>query len=453
MNIQEVLSSQRVFFQSQKTKNIKFRKIYLEKLKSLIIQNEELLYEAIYKDFGKSKFDTFTTEISFVLKDIDYYLKNLNTLSKPKKVTTNLANQLGKSRLYPEPLGCVLVIGAWNYPYQLSLSPIIAALAAGNCCILKPSEIAENTMKAMAALINENFPPEYLYVYEGGIDETTALLQLKFDHIFFTGSTKVGKIIYKAAAENLTPVTLELGGKSPVIVTKDADLNVAAKRIVWGKFLNAGQTCVAPDYLLVEETVQEQFLEMLRNYIKEFQYSPGSEQYTRIINQRNFQRLIKLIDKEKIYYGGTWSEDQLYIEPTLLIHVDWQDDVMQEEIFGPILPVISFTSFPIALNSILELEKPLSAYLFTNNAEEKETFLQKLSFGGGCVNDVIMHLSNDYLPFGGVGHSGIGNYHGKYGFETFSHQKAVLEKTTWGEPNIKYPPYSEKKLGWIKKLL
>ncbi|MDV7696163.1 aldehyde dehydrogenase [Chryseobacterium soli] len=453
MNIQEVLSSQKVFFQSQKTKNIKFRKIYLEKLKSLIIQNEELLYEAINKDFGKSKFDTFTTEISFVLKDIDYYLKNLKTLSKPKKVTTNLANQLGKSRLYPEPLGCVLVIGAWNYPYQLSLSPIIAALAAGNCCILKPSEIAENTMKAMATIINENFPPEYLYVYEGGIDETTALLQLKFDSIFFTGSTKVGKIVYKAAAENLTPVTLELGGKSPVIVTKDADLNVAAKRIVWGKFLNAGQTCVAPDYLLVEETVQEQFLEMLRNYIKEFQYSPGSEQYTRIINQRNFQRLIKLIDKEKTYYGGTWNEDQLYIEPTLLTQVDWQDDVMQEEIFGPILPMISFTSFPMAINSILEMEKPLSAYLFTNNAEEKENFLQKLSFGGGCINDVIMHLSNDYLPFGGIGHSGIGNYHGKYGFETFSHQKAVLEKTTWGEPNIKYPPYSEKKLSWIKKLL
>jgi aldehyde dehydrogenase (NAD+) len=453
MNIQEVLSSQRVFFQSQKTKNIKFRKIYLEKLKSLIIQHEELLYEAIYKDFRKSKFDTFTTEISFVLKDIDYYLKNLNTLSKPKKVTTNLANQLGKSRLYPEPLGCVLVIGAWNYPYQLSLSPIIAALAAGNCCILKPSEIAENTMKAMAKIINENFPPEYVYVYEGGIDETTALLQLKFDTIFFTGSTKVGKIVYKAAAENLTPVTLELGGKSPVIVTKDANLKVAAKRIVWGKFLNAGQTCVAPDYLLVEESIQEQFLEMIRSYIKEFQYSPGSEQYTRIINQRNFQRLIKLINKEKVYYGGNYNEDGLYIDPTILTQVDWQDDVMQEEIFGPILPVISFTSFHVALNSILELEKPLSAYLFTDNSEEKENFLQKLSFGGGCINDVIMHLSNDHLPFGGVGNSGIGNYHGKYGFETFSHQKAVLERVTWGEPNIKYPPYSEKKLSWIKKFL
>ncbi|MDH6253994.1 aldehyde dehydrogenase (NAD+) [Chryseobacterium sp. H1D6B] len=453
MEIREILSDQRAFFQSQKTKNIKFRKIYLEKLKSLIIQNEELLYEAVYKDFGKSKFDTFTTEISFVLKDIDYYLKNLNSLSKPRRVKTNLANQLGKSRLYPDPLGCILVIGAWNYPYQLSLSPIIAALAAGNCCILKPSEIAENTMKAMAKIINENFPPEYLYVFEGGIDETTQLLKLKFDTIFFTGSTKVGKIVYKAAAENLTPVTLELGGKSPVIVTKDADLQVAAKRIVWGKFLNAGQTCVAPDYLLIEESVQEQFLEMLRNYIKEFKYDPGSEQYTRIINQRNFQRLIKLIDKEKIYDGGKYNEDKLYIEPTILTQVNWEDDAMQEEIFGPILPVIAFQNFNIVLNSILELEKPLSAYLFTNNSEEKENFMQKISFGGGCINDVIMHLSNENLPFGGIGNSGIGNYHGKYGFETFSHQKAVLERATWGEPNIKYPPYSEKKFSWIKRFL
>jgi aldehyde dehydrogenase (NAD+) len=453
MEIRKILSDQRAFFQSQKTKNIKFRKIYLEKLKSLIIQNEELLYEAVYKDFGKSKFDTFTTEISFVLKDIDYYLKNLNSLSKPKRVKTNLASQWGKSRLYPEPLGCVLVIGAWNYPYQLSLSPIIAALAAGNCCILKPSEIAENTMKTMAKIINENFPPEYLYVFEGGVDETTELLKLKFDKIFFTGSTKVGKIVYKAAAENVTPVTLELGGKSPVIVTKDADLEVAAKRIVWGKFLNAGQTCVAPDYLLIEESVQEQFLEILRSYIKKFKYDPESEQYTRIINQKNFQRLIKLINKEKIYHGGKYNEDKLYIEPTILTQVSWEDDVMQEEIFGPILPVISFQNFDIVLNSILELEKPLSAYLFTNNSEEKENFMHKLSFGGGCINDVIMHLSNENLPFGGVGNSGIGNYHGKYGFETFSHPKAVLERATWGEPNIKYPPYSEKKLSWIKRFL
>ncbi|SHL66275.1 aldehyde dehydrogenase [Chryseobacterium polytrichastri] len=453
MEIQEIVSKQKEFFNTQKTKNLKFRKMYLEKLRDLILENENLLNEAIYKDFGKSKFDTFTTEISFILKDINYYLKNLNALAKPKKVRTNLSNQIGNSKIYSDPLGCVLVIGAWNYPYQLSLSPIIAALAAGNCCILKPSEIAENTMKAMSKIINENFPPEYLYVFEGGIEETTELLKLKFDKIFFTGSTKVGKIVYQAAAEHLTLVTLELGGKSPAIITKDANLEVAAKRIVWGKFLNAGQTCVAPDYLLVEESIHEQFIEMLRNQIKAFEYEPGSEQYTRIINQKNFQRLIQLIDKEKIYFGGNYNEEKLYIEPTILNNVHWEDNVMQEEIFGPILPVISFKSFNQTLNYLIELEKPLSAYLFTNNSEEKEAFTQKLSFGGGCINDVVMHLGNDNLPFGGVGTSGMGNYHGKFGFETFSHQKSVLEKATWGEPNIKYPPYSEKKFGWIKKFL
>lgn len=427
--------------------------MYLEKLKELILQNEELLYKAIDKDFGKSKFDTFTTEISFVLKDIDYYLKNLKSLSKPKKVSTNLANQIGKSRIYPEPLGCVLVIGAWNYPYQLSLSPLVAALAAGNCCILKPSEIAENTMQAMARIINGNFPSDYLYVYEGGIDETTELLRLKFDKIFFTGSSKVGKIIYKAAAENLTPVTLELGGKSPAIITKDANLEVSAKRIIWGKFLNAGQTCVAPDYLLIEESVLEQFLEMLRKYIKEFKYELDSQQYTRIINQKNFQRLVQLINKDKIYFGGNYNKEKYYIEPTILTNVNWQDAVMQEEIFGPILPVLSFTSFNQILLTISDLEKPLAAYLFTDNSEEKEAFKQKISFGGGCINDVIMHLSNDHLPFGGVGNSGMGHYHGRYGFETFSHQKSILERVTWGEPNIKYPPYSDKKLSWIKRFL
>lgn len=453
MEIQEVVSKQKAFFKTQQTKNIRFRKMYLEKLRDVILQNENLLYEAIYKDFGKSKFDTFTTEISFILNDIKYYLKNLKSLSKPKKVRTNLANQFGKSRIHSEPLGNILVIGAWNYPYQLSISPIVAALAAGNCCILKPSEIAENTMKVMAKIINENFPPEYLYAYEGGIDETTELLKLKFDKIFFTGSTKVGNIVYKAAAENLTPVVLELGGKSPAIITKDANLEVAAKRIVWGKFLNAGQTCVAPDYLLVEESIQEQFLEMLRKNIQQFKYEPQSEHYTKIINQKNFQRLIKLIEQDKIYFGGNSDEEKRYIEPTILTNINWKDEVMQEEIFGPILPVISFTNFNLILNEIIELEKPLAAYLFTNNSEEKENFKNKLSFGGGCINDVIMHLGNESLPFGGVGNSGIGNYHGKFGFETFSHQKAVLQRATWGEPDIKYPPYSEKKLGWIKRLM
>ena len=453
MDFQNILSDQRNLFNSQKTKNLKFRKMYLEKLKEVLLKNEELLYDSIYKDFGKSKFDTFTTEISFVLKDINYFLKNLNSLAKPKKVRTNLANQLGSSKIYPEPLGCTLVIGAWNYPYQLSLSPVVAALAAGNTCILKPSEIAENTMKAMAKIINENFPKDYFYVAEGGIEETTEILKLKFDKIFFTGSPKVGQIIYEAAAKHLTPVTLELGGKSPAIVTSSANFEVAAKRIVWGKFLNAGQTCVAPDYILVDEKVKDSFLDSLQSYIQKFNYHSESENYTQIINQRNFDRLVNLIDQEKVYFGGKTDAANRYIEPTIMHDVTWNDKVMQEEIFGPILPVLTFKNFNEALLQIAAYEKPLSAYLFSDNSEEKEEFTTKISFGGGCINDVVMHLSNDYLPFGGVGNSGIGNYHGKYGFDAFSHQKAVLDRATWGEPDLKYPPYTDKKLNWIKKLL
>lgn len=453
MNFEEILADQRTFFNSQKTKSIKLRKMYLEKLRDLIIKNEKSLYEAIYKDFGKSRFDTFTTEISFILKDIDFYLKNLNSLSKPKKVKTNLANQLGTSKIHSEPLGCTLVIGAWNYPYQLSLSPLVTSMAAGNTCIVKPSEVAENTMKAMAKIINENFPNDYIFVAEGAVEEITEILKLKFDKIFFTGSTKVGKIVYEAAAKNLTPVTLELGGKSPAIVTANADFEVAAKRIVWGKFLNAGQTCVAPDYILVDEKVKDSFLDTCTSYIQKFNYQPDSEHYTRIINPRNFDRLVNFIEKDKIYFGGTHDAQKLYIEPTILHEISWEDAVMQEEIFGPILPVLTFNNFNEALLKISEKEKPLAAYLFTNNSEEKESFTSKISFGGGCINDVVMHLSNENLPFGGVGNSGIGNYHGKFGFETFSHQKAVLERVNWGEPDLKYPPYTEKKMNWIKKLI
>ncbi|CAA7195942.1 aldehyde dehydrogenase [Chryseobacterium potabilaquae] len=453
MQIQNILQAQKEFSKTPNPLNIQFRKTNLEKLRELIINNQDFLCEAIYKDFGKSKFDTFTTEISFVLNDIDYYLKNLKSLSKPQKVKTNLSNQLGNSKIYSEPLGCILVIGAWNYPYQLSLSPIIAALAAGNCCILKPSEIAENTMKAMSKLINASFPSEYLHVYEGGIEETTELLKLKFDKIFFTGSTKVGKIVYKAAAENLTPVTLELGGKSPVIISKNANLEVAAKRIIWGKFLNAGQTCVAPDYLLVHESIRGQFLKILKKYIDKFKYEANSIHYTKIINEKNFVRLINLIDKNKVYLGGKYNNPKLYIEPTVLTDIDWNDPIMQEEIFGPLLPVLTFNDFNSMINSLLELEKPLSAYLFSDDSKEKKAFLERFSFGGGCINDVIMHLGNKNLPFGGVGSSGMGRYHGKFGFEAFSHQKPILERVTWGEPNIKYPPYSEKKLSWIKKIL
>ncbi|WP_374363945.1 aldehyde dehydrogenase [Cloacibacterium sp.] len=453
MNYTEILQSQKTFFNSHKTKDLNFRKTQLKKLKNLIKKHENQLYEAIYKDFGKSEFETFGTEISFIYKDIDYYLKNLNSLAKPKKVKTNIVNQLGSSKIYREPLGNCLVIGAWNYPYQLTLTPVVAALAAGNTCIIKPSELPENTMKAMARLINENFDSAFLYVVEGGVEETTEILKLKFDKIFFTGSPRVGKIVYQAAAEHLTPVTLELGGKSPAFITENADLEVAARRIVWGKFINAGQTCIAPDYLYVQENIKPKFIEILLFEIKKRNYHENAEHFCKIINERNFDRLEKLINKEKVIFGGETHREKRYISPTVLDHVTWEDTVMQEEIFGPILPILTYKNLDEAIEKVIEGEKPLSAYIFSNNAKEQTKILEKLSFGGGCINDTLMHISNHHLPFGGVGNSGLGNYHGKFGFDAFSHQKAILDKSIYLEPELKYPPYTDGKLKILKKLL
>ena len=453
MKYAEILQSQKTFFNSHKTKDLNFRKTQLKKLKNLIKKHENQLYEAIYKDFGKSEFETFGTEISFIYKDIDYYLKNLNSLAKPKKVKTNIVNQLGSSKIYREPLGNCLVIGAWNYPYQLTLTPVVAAIAAGNTCIIKPSELPENTMKAMARLINENFDSAFLYVVEGGVEETTEILKLRFDKIFFTGSPRVGKIVYQAAAEHLTPVTLELGGKSPAFITENADLEVAARRIVWGKFINAGQTCIAPDYLYVQENVKSKFIEILLSEIKKRNYHENAEHFCKIINERNFDRLEKLINREKLIFGGETHREKRYISPTVLDHVTWEDAVMQEEIFGPILPILTYKNLDEAIQKVIEGEKPLSAYIFSNNAKEQTKILEKLSFGGGCINDTLMHISNHHLPFGGVGNSGLGNYHGKFGFDAFSHQKAILDKSIYLEPELKYPPYTDGKLKILKKLL
>lgn len=453
MNYADILQQQKTFFNSHATKDLDFRKAQLQKLKKVVKSNEKLLYDAIYQDFGKSEFETFGTEISFIYKDIDYYLKNLKSFAKPKSVLTNIVNQIGSSKIVFEPLGNCLVIGAWNYPYQLTLTPVIAAIAAGNTCMIKPSELPENTMKAMAKLINENFDAQFLYVVEGGVEETTAILKLRFDKIFFTGSPRVGKIVYKAAAEHLTPVTLELGGKSPAFVTEKADLNIAARRIVWGKFINAGQTCVAPDYLYVAENIKEKFLKVLIEEIKKRNYTDNVDHYCKIINERNFERLEKMIDREKVVFGGETNREKRYISPTVLDNVTWEDAVMQEEIFGPILPILTYKNLETAMQTVVEGEKPLSAYLFSNDAKEQELFTEKLSFGGGCINDTLMHLSNDRLPFGGVGNSGIGHYHGKFGFIAFSHQKAILKKSNYLEPELKYPPYSDAKLNILKKLL
>lgn len=453
MNYADILQQQKTFFNTHATKDLDFRKAQLQKLKKLVKSNEKLLYDAIYQDFGKSEFETFGTEISFVYKDIDYYLKNLKSFAKPKSVLTNIVNQMGSSKIVFEPLGNCLVIGAWNYPYQLTLTPVIAAIAAGNTCMIKPSELPENTMKAMAKIINENFDAQFLYVVEGGVEETTAILKLRFDKIFFTGSPRVGKIVYKAAAEHLTPVTLELGGKSPAFVTEKADLQIAARRIVWGKFINAGQTCVAPDYLYVAEKIKAKFLKVLIQEIKKRNYTDNVDHYCKIINERNFDRLEKMIDREKVVFGGETNREKRYISPTVLDHVTCDDAVMQEEIFGPILPILTYKNLETAMQTVVEGEKPLSAYLFSNDAKEQELFTEKLSFGGGCINDTLMHLSNDRLPFGGVGNSGIGHYHGKFGFEAFSHQKAILKKSNYLEPELKYPPYSDAKLNILKKLL
>ena len=453
MDYAEIFQSQKDFFRTHATKDVGFRKAQLQKIKSLISDNENKMYEAIQQDFGKSKFETFLTELSLVYNEIDFFTKNLDKLCKPKKIKTPITLQPATSHIYYDALGVTLVIGAWNYPYQLTLLPLISSLAAGNTCILKPSELPGNTMHLLADLINNNFPSDYLYVAEGGADETTELLKLPYDKIFFTGSPKVGKIVYEAAAKNLVPVVLELGGKSPTIVSQSANLEVAAKRIVWGKFLNAGQTCIAPDYLLVEESVKLPLIDLIKKKLQETNYFDGADYYTKIINKKNFDRVNALIDKNKIIYGGKTNQNTLYIEPTVLNNINFDDAVMKEEIFGPVLPILTFSNFDATLDKILEGEKPLSAYLFTNNNEEKTKFLQQLSFGGGCINDTLMHIANDDLPFGGIGNSGIGNYHGEFGFLTFSHQKAVVDKATWLEPKLKYPPYSDTKMKWLKKLM
>jgi len=453
MNNNETIKKQTEYFNSNQTKDIGFRITQLKKLRFIIKQNESALYEAIYNDFKKSEFDTYATELGFVYHEIEDCIKNLPAWASRKRAKTNLINLPGRSYIIPEPLGVCLVIGAWNYPYMLSLLPLISALAAGNTVVLKPSEIPSSTSAAMAKMINENFPPEYIIVLEGGIKETTEILNQKFDKIFFTGSTTVGKIVYQAAAKNLTPVTLELGGKSPAIVTKNSNLKGTAKRIIWAKYLNAGQTCIAPDYVLVDEVVKEEFLSHLKDYIQKFEYSFDNNNYVQIINERHFHRLAELIDKNKIYYGGETDLQKRYIAPTILTDVTFDDNVMADEIFGPILPVISYSDLNDAILKIKSRPKPLACYIFTNDDAIKNKLLKEISFGGGVVNDAMMHVSNSNLPFGGVGDSGIGSYHGEAGFVAFSHFKSILDKPFWLEPNLKYSPYTEKKLSWLKRLM
>ena len=451
----KILKNQRDFFNSNATKDIKFRKEQLRKFLRVLKSNEENMYEAIYADFHKSAYETYETELAILYSEIKDSIKKVKSWSKPKRVRANIANLPGSSYIMPEPLGNALVIGAWNYPFLLSMQPVVSAIAAGNTVILKPSELAMNTSNVMAKMINENFDSHFFHVIEGGAEETTALLKEKFDKIFYTGNTNVGKIIMRAASEHLTPVTLELGGKSPAIITKGANLKTAAVRIVWGKFLNGGQTCVAPDYLLVEKGVKEKLVEEIQKRIKKVHGDDPqkSEAFVRIINPRHFKRLTALLDEKKIITGGQTDEKDLYIAPTIMDNVTWNDAVMQEEIFGPILPILEYENIDDAIVQIKEHPKPLALYLFTSNRNIEKKVFREVSFGGGALNDTIMHLVSLSLPFGGVGNSGMGNYHGKFGFDAFTHKKAILKKATWFEPWVKYPPFTEGKLKVLKKLL
>ena len=455
MDIANIVNQQKSFFNSNSTKEVNFRIETLKKLKLILKKNEDKLYTAIYDDFKKSKFETYITELSLIYNELNDAIRNLKKWSKQKRVRTNLANFPAKSYIIPEPLGTILVISAWNYPYQIALIPAISAIAAGNTVVIKPSEIPNNTSKVLAQLINTNFDENHLTVIEGDVATTTELLQQKWDKIFFTGSTPVGKIIYKAAAENLTPVTLELGGKSPTFVLADCNIKITAKRIVWAKFLNAGQTCIAPDYLLVEKRVETKLLEALKKEIEDFYpHSENiNENYVQIVNERNFNRLAQLIPTDKIYHGGEVNPENRSIAPTLLRNIGFEDHIMQDEIFGPILPIIAFENLEDVIKKVKEKEKPLSLYIYSINKKVIKKILHEISFGGGAINESLVQMSNPNLPFGGVGASGIGNYHSKTGFDTFTHYKSILHKTSWLEPNIKYTPFTELKSKILKFLL
>ncbi len=455
MKIQEIYTKQQDFFNSNKTKNVSFRIEQLKKFKKILKENENLLYKAIYEDFRKSEFETYASELSLLYHEINNFIKNIKKWSKRKKVSAGFINFPAKSYIISEPLGTTLVIGAWNYPYQLSLIPAITSLAAGNTVILKPSELPSKTSEIMAKIINDNFPDNYFCVIEGGVKETTEILEYRFDKIFFTGSIPVGRIIYQAAAKHLTPVTLELGGKSPTFVLADTDIKTTAKRIIWAKFLNAGQTCVAPDYVLVDKSIEEKFLVALKSEIEKYPTDSKyqDENYLKIINTKNFDRLNKLINSDKIYFGGNTDRNERFISPTILRNISFKDEVMKDEIFGPILPVLSFTDLNKTIKMVKERPKPLACYIYSKNRKTIDKLLKEISFGGGAVNDSVMHLLSSKLPFGGVGLSGMGSYHGKSGFDTFSHKKSILDKPFWLEPNLKYTPYSKKKMKLIKWLL
>ena len=450
----ELQKSQKEFFNTKKTLEVDFRIDTLKNLKQEIVSHEDDIISALKKDFKKPAFETYITEISVVLSELDLMIKNINSWSKPKKVRSALMNFPSSEYIYSEPYGACLIIAPWNYPFQLAMAPLIDAIASGNTVILKPSELTPHTAQLLEDIITKVFKSGHAAVVQGDAEVASELLDLKWDYIFFTGSVKVGKIVAKAAAPNLTPVTLELGGKNPCIIDESAKIELSAKRIVWGKFLNAGQTCIAPDYILIHHSIKEQFFNALTTEIEAaFGTNPEtSPDYTRVVNTKNFERLMGLIKNEKIVIGGDSNSEDNYIAPTVLDEPDLNSEVMQDEIFGPILPVISYTSEDELRTTINHYAKPLAFYMFSSNITYAKKLMHEFSFGGGVLNDTIIQFTNHRLPFGGVGESGIGAYHGKHSFYTFSHQKAVVKKATWLDLPFRYAPYGEK-LKTLKKVL
>ena len=433
---------------------VSYRKESLKKLLNSIQKNEAAIIEALYLDFKKPAFEAVLTETQYVISDLKATIKNIHSWSKPKKVLPSILNFPSRDYIYSEPYGKVLIISPWNYPFQLALCPLIAAVSAGNSVVLKPSELTPNTSKIIAEIITESFETNHVEVVQGGVEVSQKLLSQRWDYVFFTGSVAVGKIVAKAAAENLTPVTLELGGKNPCIIDETANVKLAAKRIVWGKFINGGQTCIAPDYLLVKPQIKEMLIQSLIEEI-ENAYSKNiqsSKDYCRIVNDKNWERLTQLIDPEKVIYGGKTNKETLYVAPTLIDETDFESEIMKDEIFGPLLPIVTYETESDLESIISKYEKPLALYVFTENHSFAETIINKFSFGGGCVNDTVIHFSNKRLPFGGVGHSGIGAYHGTLNFDTFSHKKAIVVKSNWLDLPMRYAPYGNK-LSYIKRFL
>lgn len=445
---QKIYEQQKQFFESGQTRTYKFRKRQLRLLKEATKAYEQQISQALEEDLHKAPMESYISEIGFVYEEINYSLKHLKEWMKPQKVSTPLVAQPAQSRIYREPLGLTLIIAPWNYPFQLLISPLVGAIAGGNCAILKPSEETPRMAAVIEQMITEFFPPEYISVVQGNGAEVVPELmdQFRFDHVFFTGSIPVGKTIMAAAAKHLTPVTLELGGKSPCIIDETADLKVAASRISWGKFLNAGQTCVAPDYLLVHQSIKVRLIKLIKETLLEF-YGKDPKQspdYPRMINEKRFNAVARLLDSGNILCGGQTDKKDLYIAPTLLDGVSLDDPAMQEEIFGPVLPILSFQDLKEVPGIVAQNAYPLALYLFTSNSKNEKYILETIRFGGGCINDTVIHLSNPSIPFGGVGSSGFGNYHGKYSFDTFTHAKGILKTSTFLDIPLRYPPYQKK---------